>query len=181
MSTWNIDPTHSTVGFSVKHLMISTVRGRFSDYSATLNLDEAAPANSSLEVTINAASVDTRTEQRDNHLRSADFFDVANHPSLTFKSTKVDGKLDGDFTVTGDLTIRGTTRPITLKASFEGAGQDPWGNERKAFSASGKINREEFGLTWNQALEAGGLLVSTDVKFELEVQFVRAAQARQAA
>jgi polyisoprenoid-binding protein YceI len=181
MSSWNIDPTHSTVGFSVKHLMISTVRGRFSDYSATLHLDEQSPAKSSLDVSINAASLDTRTEQRDNHLRSADFFDVANHPTLTFKSTRIDGDINGEFTVVGDLTIRGTTRPVSLKGSFEGAGKDPWGNDRKAFTASGKINREEFGLTWNQALEAGGLLVSTDVKFELEVQFVRAAQAQQAA
>jgi polyisoprenoid-binding protein YceI len=176
MSTWNIDPTHSTVGFSVKHLMISTVRGRFSDYTATLTLDEAAAANSTLAVSINTASVDTRTEQRDNHLRSPDFFDVANHPALTFKSTKIQGDIGGAFSVHGDLTIRGTTRPVTLTATFEGAGKDPWGNERKAFTATGKINREEFGLTWNQALEAGGLLVSTDVKLELEVQFVRAAQ-----
>ena len=181
MTTWNIDPTHSTVGFSVKHLMISTVRGRFSDYTATLNLDDATPANSALEVSISTASVDTRTEQRDNHLRSPDFFDVANHPELTFKSTNIQGDVNGTFTILGDLTIRGTTRPVTLNASFEGAGKDPWGNERKAFTAMGKINREEFGLTWNQALEAGGLLVSSDVKLELEVQFVRAAQSEQAA
>ncbi len=174
MSTWNIDPTHSTVGFSVKHLMISTVRGRFSDFTAVLNLDEAAPQNSSLEVSISAASVDTRTEQRDNHLRSPDFFDVANHPTLTFKSTRVSGDVNGEFTVEGDLTIRGVSRPVTLQVSYDGAGKDPWGNERKAYTATGEFDREAYGLTWNQALEAGGILVSTDVKLEIEVQFVKA-------
>jgi polyisoprenoid-binding protein YceI len=174
MSTWHIDPSHSTVGFSVKHLMISTVRGRFSDFTAALNLDESTPTHSGLEVTIKADSIDTRSDQRDNHLRSPDFFDVAQHPTLSFKSTKVEGDVNGTFAVTGNLTIRGITRPVTLKASYDGAGKDPWGGERKAFSASGTFNREAFGLTWNQALEAGGILVSTDVKLEIEVQFVKA-------
>ena len=181
MSTWHIDPTHSTVGFSVKHLMISTVRGRFSDFAANLTLDEATPANSSLDVTIQSASIDTRVEQRDNHLRSPDFFDSATHPTLTFRSTKVEGDIGGTFTVSGDLTIRGVSRPVTLSATYEGAGNDPWGNERRAFSASGTFNREAFGLTWNQALEAGGILVSTDVKLEIEVQFVKAKAERKAA
>lgn len=181
MTTWNIDPTHSTVGFSVKHLMISTVRGRFSGFSGSLTLDDTRPANAALEVTIDAASVDTRVEQRDNHLRSPDFFDAASHPALTFKSTRIEGDPQGRFTVHGDLTIRGVTRAVALRASFEGTGRDPWGNERKAFTASGTINREEFGLTWNQALEAGGLLVSTDVKLDIEAQFVRAVQAQKAA
>lgn len=175
MSTWNIDPSHSTVGFSVKHLMISTVRGRFADFSGQIALDEANPAASSVNVSITASSVDTRADQRDGHLRSPDFFDVENHPKLTFVSKRVDGDLGGDFKVVGDLTIRGVTREVTLSASYDGAGKDPWGNERRAFSASTKINREEFGLNWNQALEAGGLLVSKDVKIEIESQFVKAA------
>lgn len=181
MSIWHIDPSHSTVGFTVKHLMISTVRGRFADFTATLNLDESTPANSGLEVTVKADSIDTRSEQRDNHLRSPDFFGATDHPTLTFKSTKVEGDVNDTFTVTGDLTIRGVSRPVTLKASYGGAGKDPWGGERKAFSASGTFNREDFGLTWNQALEAGGILVSTDVKLEIEVQFVKEQVAQKAA
>lgn len=175
MSTWKIDPTHTTVGFSVKHLMISTVRGRFANFTAVMQLDEAKPANSRVQVEVDAASVDTRAAQRDEHLRSPDFFDVANHPQLTFVSKRVEGDLGGDFKVIGDLTIRGITREVTLNARFDGQGKDPWGNERRAFTASTKINREEFGLLWNQALEAGGLLVSPDVKIEVESQFVKAA------
>ncbi len=175
MTTWNIDPSHSTVGFSVKHMMISTVRGRFADFTAAITLDEANAANSSVNVSIASASVDTKFEQRDNHLRSADFFDVENHPKLTFASKRVEGNPNGDFKVIGDLTIRGVTREVVLNATFDGTGKDPWGNERRAFSASTMINREEFALTWNQGLEAGGLLVSRDVKIEIESQFVKAA------
>jgi polyisoprenoid-binding protein YceI len=157
MSTWKIDPTHTTVGFSVKHLMISTVRGRFANFTAVMQLDEAKPANSKVEVTVDANSLDTRAAQRDEHLRSPDFFDVANHPQLTFVSKRVEGDLAGDFRIIGDLTIRGITREVTLNATFDGQGKDPWGNERRAFTATTKINREEFGLLWNQVLEAGGL------------------------
>ncbi len=181
MTTWQLDPSHSTLGFSVKHLMISTVRGRFADFSGAVTLDEAAPGNSSVEVTIDAASIDTRSEQRDNHLRSADFFDSATFPQLTFKSTRVQGDVSGDFTVFGDLTIRGVTREVALRGSYEGAGRDPWGNERKAYNLSTKINREEFGLTWNQALETGGLLVSPEVKIEIEAQVLKAQQSQKAA
>ena len=175
MSTWNIDPSHTNLGFAVKHLMISTVRGRFASFAGAVSLDEANPANSRLEISIDAESVDTRNEQRDGHLRSPDFFDAANHPKLTFTSRRIEGDVTGEFKVVGDLSIRGVTKEVVLDAAFDGAGKDPWGNERKAFSAKGKINREAFGLTWNQALETGGLLVSPDVKIEIESQFVKAA------
>ncbi|MBC7898371.1 MAG: YceI family protein [Cytophagaceae bacterium] len=175
MSTWTIDPSHSTIGFAVKHMMISTVRGRFANFSGTVALDEANPANSHLDISIDAASIDTRAEQRDGHLRSADFFDVEQHPALTFKSKRVVGDPNSAFKVVGDLTIRGVTREVTLDAAFEGQGKDPWGNERRAFSAKGKVNREDYGLRWNQALEAGGILVGNDVKIEIESEFLKAA------
>jgi polyisoprenoid-binding protein YceI len=174
MSQWNIDPSHSTIGFSVKHLMISTVRGRFADVKGTLTADEAEPTRSAVAIEIRSASVDTRSEQRDNHLRSADFFDADRHPVLTFASRKLEGDPKASFKLIGDLTIRGVTREVSLDAAFEGQGKDPWGNERRAFTATGKLNRHDFGLDWNQALEAGGLLVSPDVKLEIDAQFIRA-------
>jgi polyisoprenoid-binding protein YceI len=177
MSTWNLDPSHTTVAFAVKHLMISTVRGRFANVSASIYLDEQNSAASHLDVSVDVASVDTRSEQRDNHLRSADFFDLANHPSITFKSKRIEGDLAGDFQVIGALSIRGVTREVALNASFGGEANDPWGNQRRAFSAKGSVNREDFGLVWNQAMEAGGILVGTDVKIEIESEFVRASAA----
>ncbi len=176
-ATWNIDPTHSLVEFSAKHMMITTVKGRFGDVKGTLAIDEANPDRSSVEVEIAAASIDTRTEQRDAHLRSADFLDVETHPSIIFRSRRVEGAANrpGDeFRVVGDLTIRGTTREVTLDASYDGRGRDPWGGERVSFSARTKVDRRDFGLTWNQALEAGGILVGNDIKIEIEVQAVRA-------
>src|SRR5918994_2025195 len=165
-TTWAIDAAHSNAEFAIKHLMISTVRGRFADLTGTVELDADNPANSSVNVSINVASIDTRQEQRDEHLRSADFFDVANFPVLTFKSTKIvpDG---GEFRVEGDLTIRGITRPVTLRVTEEGRTRDPWGGERIGFSGSTKINRRDFGLTWNQVLEAGGFAVGDEVKITL--------------
>ena len=177
MSTWHIDPSHATVAFAVKHLMISTVRGRFADFSATLDLDDRNPARSKLNASLDVASIDTRSEQRDTHLRTADFFDVTAHPKITFASTRVQGDTAGEFRVFGDLTIRGVRREVVLNATFDGNAKDPWGNERKAFSAKTSINREDFGLVWNQALEAGGLLVGTDIKIEIEAEFVQAAAA----
>lgn len=174
MSNWNIDPSHSSVGFAVKHLMISTVRGRFAEVKGTLVSTETDPANANVSIEILAASVDTRSEQRDNHLRSADFFDVEKHPVLTFTSRKVVGDPSATFRLVGDLSIRGVTREVTLDATFEGRGKDPWGNERQAFTARGTLNRHDFGLDWNQALEAGGLLVSPEVKLEIDAQFIRA-------
>lgn len=175
MSTWNIDVSHASMAFSVKHLMISTVRGRFTDFTSTIHYNEAAPTSSVVEATFKVGSIDTHSQQRDDHLRSADFFDAANHPEMIFRSTGISGSTAGNFTVTGDLTIRGVTKPITLDATFEGSGKDPWGNERMAFAARGKVNREAFGLMWNAALETGGVVVGSDVKIELEAEFIRAA------
>ncbi|MHB1192780.1 MAG: YceI family protein [Longimicrobiales bacterium] len=174
-TTWKLDATHSQVEFAVKHMMFTTVRGRFADVEGTVTLDAAAPGNSSVEVTIDTASVDTRVADRDTHLRSPDFFDAEAHPTITFRSRRVEGSLAkaGDtFRVVGDLTIRGVTREAVLAATFEGTGTDPWGNTRSGFSAITSVDRRDFGLTWNQALEAGGVLVGHEVKIELQVQAV---------
>jgi polyisoprenoid-binding protein YceI len=167
--TWVIDPSHSTVGFVARHLMLSKVRGRFGSFEGSLNIAEK-PEDSWAEVTIDAASVDTKDAKRDEHLRSPDFFDVQNHPSISFRSTGFRRLGGSDFELPGDLTIRGVTRPVSLRGSFEGIALDPWGNTKAAFSASTEVDREEFGLTWNVALETGGVLVGKKVKIELEVQ-----------
>ncbi|HEY0674403.1 MAG TPA: YceI family protein [Longimicrobiales bacterium] len=180
-TTWQIDAAHTDVGFAVKHMMISTVKGRFADLSGTIALDEADLAGSSVEVTINAASVDTRQEQRDAHLRSADFFDVETYPTLTFRSRRVESIGNGQFRVVGDLTIRGVTREVVLEAADEGRGRDPWGNERAGFSAKTVIDRRDFGLTWNAALETGGILVGNDIRISLEVEALKAEAAAPAA
>jgi polyisoprenoid-binding protein YceI len=170
-STWKIDPSHSNVEFAVKHLMISTVKGRFADVEGEIVL-AADPSRSSVTATLKAVSIDTRTGQRDDHLRSADFLDAANYPEITFKSTQITA--DGsDLKVKGNLTIRGVTREITLDATNEGSGKDPWGGDRIAFSATTKLDRRDFGLTWNQAVEAGGVLVGNDVKVSIDVQAVK--------
>jgi polyisoprenoid-binding protein YceI len=173
ITTWNVDPTHAELGFAVRHLMISTVRGRFGAVTGTVQVDEDNPSKSKIDVAIDVNSIDTRQEMRDNHLRSADFFDVANHPSLHFVSKKIDGDVSDDFKVVGDLTIRGTTREVTLDVTLQGRGKDPWGNERAGFEAKGKINRADFGLNWNQALEAGGVVVGDEVKISIDVELIR--------
>lgn len=171
-TTWTIDPTHAELGFAVRHLMISTVRGRFGAVSGTITVDEENPNNSTVDVTVDVGSIDTRQEMRDNHLRSADFFDVENHPTMRFVSKRIEGDVHGKFHVIGDLTIRGITREVALTATLEGRTRDPWGNERAGFSAAGKINRREFGLNWNQALETGGVLVGDDVKLTIDVELI---------
>ncbi len=172
-NAWKLDASHSNVEFSAKHMMFTTVKGRFTNVEGSITLDGPSPANASVQVSMDAASIDTRSEQRDGHLRSADFLDVEQYPALTFTSTTIEGSKDR-FRMTGDLTIRGTTRPVTLDVTFEGAGTDPWGGERMGFSASGKIDRREFGLTWNQALEAGGVLVSNEIRIQIDAQIVHA-------
>lgn len=173
MSQWNIDASHSNVEFSVKHLMVTTVRGRFTAFSGTINFDPANPAAGSVDVTIEANSITTGTVDRDNHLRSADFFDVENHPHLTFKSTHVEVTGENSAKISGDLTIRGVTHPVILDVEFNGTNKDPWGQTKAAFEATTKINREDFGLTWNQALETGGVLVGKEIKISLDVQAVQ--------
>ena len=173
VTTWKIDPGHSHVEFAVKHLMISTVRGRFSDVSGEIRLDEHDFEDSTVDVTINVASVDTREPQRDAHLRSADFFDVERFPTMTFRTTRVEGSID-EFTLTGDLTIHGVTQPVTFAVSHEGRVRDPWGNERIGFAATGRIKRSDFGLTWNAALETGGFVVGDDVKITFEFEALKA-------
>ena len=172
-TTWTIDPAHSHVEFSVKHLMISTVKGRFGELEGSVTVPGGTPAGSSVSATIRTASIDTRNEQRDGHLRSADFFDVERFPAIEFRSTGVSGAPDG-FTLTGDLTIRDVTRPITLQVTLEGEGKDPWGGTRMGFSASGKFDRREFGLVWNQALETGGVAVGHEVKLHIDAELVQA-------
>lgn len=171
MTQWQIDPAHSHAAFAVKHMMVSTVRGQFKDVAATLNFDPENPANASVEATIQVASVATGADDRDNHLRSADFFDVETFPAMTFKSTRVE--LDGDTVakVYGDLTIRDVTREVALDVELLGTGTNPYGTQVAGFEASTRINREDFGLTWNVALETGGILIGKDVKIELDVQF----------
>ena len=173
-TTWTIDPAHSQVEFAVRHLMISTVRGRFVDVTGTVLADERDPKRSTVEASMSVASIDTRVEQRDNHLRSADFFDVEKYPTITFRSKRIEGDPTGEFTLVGDLTIRNVTREIALDVTFEGRGKDPWGNERAGFTAKSKLNRKDFGLTWNQALETGGVVVGDEVKVSIEVELVKA-------
>jgi polyisoprenoid-binding protein YceI len=171
-TNWKLDTSHSTVEFTARHMMLTKVKGRFSDVEGTVTTDGDTPASASVNVTIKTASIDTRTEMRDNHLRSPDFLDAEQYPVITFQSTKIDGAKD-QFAITGDLTIHGVTRPVTLDVSYEGAGKDPWGNDRLGFTASGAIDRREFGLTWNQALETGGVLVSNEIRINIDAQLTR--------
>lgn len=175
LTTWSIDPAHSTVEFAVKHMMISTVRGRFADFHATVVTDDADPAQTRVEATISTASIDTREASRDTHLKSADFFDAGSYPNLTFVSKRVEGSLEGKFRVVGDLTIRDTTREVVLEVKYEGEGKDPYGNDKRAFIATTKVDRRDYGLLWNVALETGGLLVSNEVRITIEAQFKREA------
>lgn len=174
-TTWNIDPAHSLVEFAVKHLMISTVKGRFGDVKGTITYNESQPTQSKVQIEIATGSIDTRAEQRDAHLRSPDFFDVERFPTMKFTSKRIEGDINGEFKLIGDLTIRDQTREVTLDAEFQGRGKDPWGGERMGFEANGKINRKEFGLLWNQALEAGGWLLGDDIKMSIEVELVKSA------
>lgn len=174
---WALEPTHTQVEFSAKHMMFTTVRGVFTDVSGELVADEENPDRSRLEVEIDAKSIDTRVSDRDTHLRSEDFLNVEKHPKITFRSKRVSGahaEPGDEFEVVGDLTIRGETREVTLKATFDGRGTDPWGVERVGFSAKGKVDRREFGLTWNQALEAGGVLVGNEITINVHAEAVPA-------
>jgi polyisoprenoid-binding protein YceI len=171
-TTWVSDPTHSEITFKVKHLMISNVTGRFDTFAVEAQSDNGDFSNASVKFTADVATVNTGNEQRDGHLRSADFFDAENFPQLIFESTNYNaasGKLSGN------LTIKGTTQPVSLDVDFSGTNKDPWGNEKAGFSLTGKIRRTDFGLSWNAALETGGVLVSEDVRISAEIQLVRQA------
>jgi polyisoprenoid-binding protein YceI len=179
-NSWNIDATHSGINFSIRHMVVSKVRGRFTKYSGELTLDDGDLTRSSVEAVIDAGSIDTGTAQRDAHLRSPDFFDVERFPELRFRSTRIEKLSDARYRVVGDLTIRDVTRELSLDVEYGGRAKDPWGNERVGFIAKASLDRKEFGLQWNQVLEAGGVLVGDRVDIELEVEAVRAAAAKAA-
>ncbi|HTM22675.1 MAG TPA: YceI family protein [Kofleriaceae bacterium] len=176
-TTWNFDTSHAEIGFTVRHMMISKVRGRFARWNGEIQLDEQDLGASQLTVRIDAASIDTNEDKRDAHLRSADFFDVDNHPQLVFTSKQVTDLGEGALRLTGDLTIRGVTREVDLDVQLEGKSKDPWGNERIGFSAQASINRKDFGLHWNALLETGGVVVGDKIQIGIEVELVRAAAA----
>ena len=174
-STWKLDPVHTVAEFKVKHMMITNVKGHFTGVSGVLTLDESDITNSQVEATIDVATINTREADRDTHLKSGDFFDVEKYPTLTFRSTRVQRKADDELTVTGDLTIHGITREAVLNVEGPTApGKDPWGNTRIGLSAATKINRKDFGLTWNAALETGGILVGEDITISIDTEFVKA-------
>src|SRR2546421_4097221 len=171
---WAIDPSHSTVTFTIRHMM-TKVRGEMQVKNGWIDADNDELSKARVEVVLDAATIDTGVEMRDNHLRSADgHFDVANYPTITFKSKRVEGKDRSNFKVTGDVTIHGVTKEVTLDASFNGEGKDPWGNRRVSFDAQTKLNRKDYNLTWNQALEAGGFILGDEVKLEMGVEAVPA-------
>ncbi|HSJ27161.1 MAG TPA: YceI family protein [Acidimicrobiia bacterium] len=171
--TWALDPSHTRIGFVARHLMTAKVRGTFEGFSGTIDVAEDL-TQSTVDVTIDTTSVNTNSEDRDNHLRSGDFFDAEAHPTMRFRSTEINQLDDGRFEVAGDLTIRDITKPVTLDTTYLGLINDPWGNAKVLLEASAKINREDWGLTWNAALETGGLLVSKEITIELEVQAAKA-------
>ena len=172
---WVLDPTHSEIYFKVKHLMITNVKGTFGSFSASIDGDnfETAPIDLNIEVN----SIDTNNADRDTHLKSGDFFDAEQFPSISFKGSEMKKVDDEEYTLQGDLSIKGVTKPVSLKVNYGGTNKDPWGNEKIGFEVKGKFNRSDFGLNWNAALETGGVLVSDEVKLEAEVQFIKQAAA----
>ncbi len=167
--SYTFDKAHTTVLFQVRHI-VTNVTGKFKDFEGTIQIDKANPAASTVDFTIQAASIDTNEPKRDEHLRSADFFDVANNPKLTFKSTSVKPAGKDAYLVGGDLTMRGVTKPVTLNVAFLGEGKDPWGNEKVGFDVAGTLNRKDFNINWNKTLDAGGLLVADEVKVQIAVE-----------
>ena len=180
MVQWNFDNAHSNVDFVIRHMMVTNVRGTFGAFDGTLTFDPANPAAAAVDVTIQVDSINTGVADRDAHLKSPDFFDAATYPTITFKSTHVEATGDNTAKVTGDLTIRDVTKPLTLDVEFLGQANSPFGDVRGGFEATGKINREDFGLTWNQALETGGFLVGKDVKIQLAVEVIRVTESETA-
>ncbi|MBS4202239.1 polyisoprenoid-binding protein [Bacillus sp. FJAT-49732] len=176
ISKWNLDNAHSNVDFSVKHMMVSKVKGSFNDFSADIVVDATDLTTGNISFTIDVASIDTRNTDRDNHLRSADFFETEKYPNLTFTSTNIVKKGEDEYAVTGDVSLHGVTKPETFTVTFEGLAKDPMsGAEKAGFSVEGKIKRSDYGLTWNAALETGGVLVGDDIKVTMEIQVAREA------
>lgn len=171
---WVVDPTHSSVDFSIRHMMFTNVKGSFHTYDATIEADPTDLTSADISFSVDLASVDTKNADRDNHLRSADFFDVESKPKMSFTATKIEKKDEEEYSVTGDLTLNGVTKEETFTVTFEGQGKDPWGNEKAGFSAEGTLNRSDYGLTWNAALETGGVLVGDKVKVSLQIQAAKA-------
>lgn len=180
-STWELDGTHSAAQFSVRHMMISTVRGDFGKVAGTVNLDDKDLTKSSVDIAIDASTINTREPKRDEHLRSPEFFDVGKFPKITFKSTQITKQSEGKYAVAGDLTIHGVTKPVTLATELSPEVKDPWNNQRRGVTATTKISRKDFGLTWNKALEAGGVAVSDEVNITIDVELVKKADAGAAA
>lgn len=174
MAQWTLDTAHSEIEFKVKHMMISTVKGSFQDFAVTVENDSETIENAQVTVLIKTESINTKNEQRDQHLKSGDFFDAATYPEIKFVSTGITKVDDEEYKVSGDLTIRDVTKPVSFKAEFGGIGKDPWGNQKAGYTVTGKINRSEFGLSWNAALETGGVMVSDEVKFQADLQFILA-------
>jgi polyisoprenoid-binding protein YceI len=174
---WKIDPAHSQITFSVRHMMISNVRGRFEQFDGQFDMDEEQPERSTVDVRIEAASINTRDPNRDNHLKSPDFLDAANYPYLTFQSRRVERTGPNTARLIGDLTVRGITRAVTLDVEYTGQARSPWGTISAGFSARTKINRKDWNLTWNQVLETGGVLVGEDITIDIELELVKEAEA----
>lgn len=171
MATWNLDAAHSEIEFKVKHMMISTVKGLFEDFQVTVENDSAELSNNARIIAeLKVDSINTKNKDRDQHLKSEDFFNAEAFPTITFKSTGIEGQ--GDYKITGDLTIKDVTRSVTFDVEFGGVAKDPWGNQKAGYTISGKINRNDFGLTWNAVLETGGVMVSEEVKLQADLQFV---------
>ncbi|GAA5416591.1 UPF0312 protein SA2479 [Paraliobacillus ryukyuensis] len=173
--TFNVDPAHTSIDFSVKHMMVSKVKGTFHDFQVQFEADPEDLTNADIVFTIDASSVDTRNKDRDGHIKGADFFDVENHPNIVFTSTNITKKSEDEYEIAGDLTIREVTNAETFTVTFEGQGQDPWGNQVFGFSAAGVINREAYGLTYNATLETGGVLIGKEVKFNVELEATKKA------
>lgn len=172
-TNWVLEPTHSEVNFKVRHMMISNVSGHFKSFDSSVETDDENIATASVSFTVNVDSISTNNEQRDGHLKSADFFDAENHPQIKFISTSLTSKGGDDYKLKGNLTIRSTTKEVTFDVEFGGIAKDPWGNTRAGFSVTGKINRKDYGLNWSAVTEAGGIVVGDDVKFEVHVEYIR--------
>lgn len=171
---WTVDEAHSSIDFSIKHMMIASVKGTFTQFDASIEADLGDLTSADIYFSVDLSSVDTRNADRDNHLRSGDFFDVENHPKMTFTATRIERKDEEEYEVTGDFSLHGVTKPETFLVTFEGQAKDPWGNEKAGFSAVGTIHRSDYGLTWNSALETGGVLVGDKVKIAMQIEAAKA-------